>query len=129
MRYKPKHISYSVFTGIVLLLGIMFVLNKHLGNESLSIHPEQQKIEVTRFLSSGVTPASTQVPAHTEGSLPIKLIHNPSSNLVYILNRNFSVKKRVEFIHLKNRYYLFAPNLLSGLLCVIVSTSQNKDIQ
>lgn len=125
-----KHIKFIKFFGFVLLLGLMVVLNNNIDNNSEQGEKNKQSEWITIVPDNlGTTPVAIQIPVSTEGSLPIKLIYNPHSNLYTLANSYFNFNYYNRFNNLKKRYLSYCFSLKNNFLLMYLTGIHNKDIR
>ncbi|HKM92858.1 MAG TPA: hypothetical protein VJY41_04315 [Prolixibacteraceae bacterium] len=130
MNLINKHIKYIKFFGFLLLLGLMVVLNNNIdkNNEQSEKNKQSEWIDIT-YNNLGTTPVAIQIPVSTEGSLPIKLIYNPHSNLYALANTYFNFNHHTRFDNQKKRYLSYCFYLKNNFLSMYLIGIRNKDIR
>lgn len=129
MLQKIKYIKHIKICGFFLLLGLMFVLNNRLEKVDVDSNNKTESVVNVETNNSGIAPLSAQVPDNSEGTLPLKLISNPTSNFLVFVNHSFEYKNTLRFIQIKKRYLNYCTRFQAFFLTEFMVTARNKDIR
>lgn len=129
MFRKIKHIRYFKPLSFIFLLGVMFVLNKHIEKEKVNISENTESIQIINSNNSGLAPLSAQLPNKTEGALPLRLISNPNSIFLVFVNKGYEHINAFKLLDIKKRYLHYCARFNANYLTSFVISLKNKDIQ
>jgi hypothetical protein len=79
--------------------------------------------------NSGITPLQSGIPEKSEGALPLKLISNPNSNLLFLCNQNRELKNWIQYIQLQKLFFVYCSKIQHNFLIEFLATMRNKDIR
>jgi hypothetical protein len=129
MNLTRRQINFLKFFSFLLMIGLMVVLNNNL--ESAKNHSGKKAtghltVNINNF---GITPNQSGIPEKSEGSLPIKLISNPNSNFLHLINQDREIKNWVQFIQLQKLFFGYCSKIQHNFLIEFLATMRNKDIR
>jgi hypothetical protein len=129
MKLTRKHIGYLKIISLILMIGLMVVLNKQQESAKLKAGNKTESSLVIPIDHSGIGATMAQVPTKTEGAIPLKLISNPNSNFLTLVNCTQEVYLRSRFVQFKKVFLKYCCKIHSNYLIEYLATSRNKDIQ
>jgi len=117
------------FFSFLLMIGLMVVLN----NEQKTAKSLSGKKSTSHLMvdvnSSGIASNASTIPEKTEGTLPLKLISNPNSNFLSILNYSKELKIGFHFVQFQKLFLVYCSKFQSNFLIEYLATMRNKDIR
>lgn len=129
MSLTRKHIAYIKVISFLLMIGLMVVLNNkqeiargHSGKRTTS----DLTIDVK---NSGLAPLVAGIPQKAEGAIPLKLISNPNSNFLFLLNQSRELRSGFRFIQFQKLYFVYCSKFRNNFLIEFLATMRNKDIR
>jgi len=125
--FIQKHNFLIKALGFIFLVGVMFVLNEH--QEASSKHNKAKASISVVHNDANMNSVATPIPLRTESGLPIKLIYNPNSDFLSVVNQNNERIELTNFMQWKRNYLQFGSKVNISYLIKILSTTHNKDIQ
>lgn len=129
MKLNNTHIKYWKLYGFLMLLALMVVLNNQFDSSDTITNTTNSASISYCTNDLGITPVATQIPTTTEGSIPIKLIINPNSNLFILAQQGFSFRDNNKFKLLEQRFLIYGTGINLNFLKILMLTSRNKDIR
>ncbi len=127
MNLDQKQIRYIKIISFLLMIGLMVFLN----NEQKSSNKDnsaESTINISKN-DSGLASNSAKIPEKTEGSIPLKLISNPNSNLLFLLNNCRKSVFDSRYVQLQKLYLGFCSKTRTNFLIEYLATMRNKDIK
>jgi hypothetical protein len=129
MKLTRKQITFLSFFSFLLMIGLMVVLNNE-QKTAKSLSGKKSTSDLTIDLSgAGIASSSSTIPEKTEGTLPLKLISNPNSNFLSLLNHSRELKIGFHFIQFQKLFFVYCSKFQSNFLIEYLATMRNKDIR
>jgi hypothetical protein len=129
MKISRKQIGYIKVIGLTLMVCLMVVLNNRQELAKLKAGNKTESSITATVDHSGIGATAAQVPTKTEGAIPLKLISNPNSNFLMLVNCSKELYNKSRFIQYRKVFLKYCSKIHSNFLIEYLATSRNKDIQ
>jgi hypothetical protein len=129
MELARKQINFLKIFSFLLMIGLMVVLNNEQKTAKTLSGRKTTSDIIVKENGEGIIFNTFAIPEKSEGALPIKLISNPNSNLLFLLNHSRELKTEFQFIQLKKLFFVFCSKFQNNFLIEFLATMRNKDIR
>ncbi len=129
MKISRKHISYLKVISLMLMIGLMFILNKQQESAKSRSGNKAESTLTETIDRSGIGATTAQIPTKTEGAIPLKLISNPNSNFFTLVNCSKEFYNRSRYIQFRKEFLNYCSKVYFNFLIEYLATARNKDIQ
>ncbi|HNW50165.1 MAG TPA: hypothetical protein PKH79_03725 [Prolixibacteraceae bacterium] len=129
MKLTRKQINIIKIFSFLLMIGLMIVLNnKQKSAKSESGEPSSHEY-ILLANGSGIATNISAIPEKAEGALPLKLISNPNSNLLFLFNQSREQRMEFRYIQFQKLFLVFCSKIHDNFLIEFLATMRNKDIR
>jgi len=129
MLLTRKKINYLKLISFLLMIGLMVVLNNEQKSAKILSGKKATSNLIVNENGAGITANTAAIPEKSEGSLPLKLISNPNSNFLFLLNQSKESKIGFRFIQLQKLFFVYCSKIQNNFLIEFLATMRNKDIR